>query len=74
MNSFSLIEAVYSDKLTGSHTSQSEQNLQRTSQSQTSTAQYIERIPYFTLVKRVFTERDETAEILSQQLETVKKK
>ena len=54
-------EAVYSDQYTGSDQDKSKRR-------------YIQRLPFFTLVKRVYDERDETNEKLNQQLEQVKEK
>ena len=56
-----LTEAVYSDQLTGTEKGSSKEK-------------YIERLPYYILVKRIFGERDATNLELSQQLDTVKRR
>ena len=50
---------MYSDQYTGSD----KENKKK---------QYIQRLPFFTLVKRVYDERDEVNEQLKGQMETVK--
>lgn len=58
---FYISEAVYSDQYTGSDEDRKKKR-------------YIQRLPFFTLVKRVYDERDEKNEHLNAQLEHVKEK
>ncbi|XP_012934651.1 uncharacterized protein LOC101853915 [Aplysia californica] len=58
-----LFEAVYSDELTGSAESQG-----------VGDSGYIQRLPYFSLVRQVYNERHEFTEELKEQLEIVKKR
>ncbi len=55
---------MYSDQYTGS----------QLEGAASEAARFIQRIPFFTLVKRVYDERDETAEELRDQLDAVKKR
>lgn len=57
-------KAVYSDELTGMADTSGE----------TDGGGYIQRLPYFVLVKRVYNERHELTEELTEQLEIVKKR
>ena len=57
------IEAVYSDELTGTVASPG-----------LGEGAYIQRLPYFYLVKQVYNERHEFTEELKEQLEIVKKR
>ncbi|XP_041369445.1 uncharacterized protein LOC121383457 [Gigantopelta aegis] len=54
--------AVYSDELTSSENKDEKEE------------EYIQRIPYFVLVKRVYSERHETGEELKEQLDVVKER
>ena len=54
-------EAVYSDQYTGSDKLKAKNR-------------YIQRVPYYTLVKRIFGERDDNNVQLSEQLDVVKKR
>ena len=57
------IEAVYSDQYTGKqHDAHDDDNDDG----------FIQRVPYFTLIRRVYRDRDDKSEQLTQQLETVK--
>ena len=59
---FHYTEAVYSDQYTG------------TDKKGSGSHKYIQRLPYYVLVKRIFGERDETNKELSEQLEIVKRR
>ena len=50
-------ESIFSDNLTGACDTE---------------GTFIQRIPYFTIAKRIYSERDETAEELLEKLEVVK--
>ncbi|GFS07518.1 hypothetical protein ElyMa_002991200 [Elysia marginata] len=58
-----LFEAVYSDELTGTCASPG-----------VGESEYIQRLPYFSLVKQVYHERNEHMEKLDEQLDTVKER
>ncbi len=61
---FYITEAVYSDQYTSSVPDET---------SRENEAGFIQRLPYFTLVRRVYHERDEKAGKLTEQLDIVKK-
>lgn len=63
MYDFFFIEAVYSDELTGTAESHGCEN-----------HEYIQRLPYFSLVKQVYKERHKVADELREQLDTVMKR
>ena len=52
-----LLESVFSDQLTGSGNDG---------------GHFIQKLPYFTIVQRIHTERDENADELKEKLEVVK--
>ena len=60
---FYVVEAVYSDQYTGKqHDAHDDDNDDG----------FIQRVPNFTLIRRVYRDRDDKSEQLTQQLETVK--
>ena len=60
---FHVVEAVYSDQYTGK---------QHDVHDDGNDDGFIQRVPYFTLIRRVYRDRDNKSEQQTQQLETVK--